>query len=156
MTKHPKDMSPDEREAFHRNAEQAVQTFKYEKPAPSSRPKVNTWLVRRPKIQLLVQCVRDGGENNLHYHTKSETSWMVLKGRARFEGIGDTLIAELGPMEGVNLPGGVRYRFNKVGDEDLEILQMVSVEDDGDEKTERINLEAHKEWMVGADHLMKY
>src|SRR3954470_4202852 len=109
MGKHPRDMEPDEKEAFHQAAEAAIQTFKYEKPAPSSRPKVNTWLVRRPKIHVLVQCVRDGGENNLHYHTKSETSWIVLKGRARFEGIGDTLIAELGPMEGVNLPGGVRY-----------------------------------------------
>ena len=52
--------------------------------------------------------------------------------------------------------GGVRYRFSKVGDEDLEILQMVSVEDDGQGESERINLEAHKEWMVGAEHLTKY
>ena len=80
---------------------------------------------------------------------------MVLKGRALFEGVNDTVIAELGPMEGVCLPGGVRYRFSKVGPEDLEIMQMVSVEDDGKGESERINLEAHKEWMV-ENHLTKY
>ncbi len=155
MSKHPKDMTPEERDEFHRKAESQILKFKYEKPAPSPRPKQNTWLVRRPKIQVLVQCVKSGGENNLHYHTKSETSWMVLKGRALFEGVNDTVIAELGPMEGINLPGGVRYRFCKVGDEDLEILQMVSVEDDGQGESERINLDAHKEWMVEG-HLLKY
>ncbi len=155
MAKHPKDMSPEERQAFHERAESQILHYKYQKPEPNGRPKQNTWLVRRPKIQVLIQCVREGGENNLHYHTKSETSWMVLKGRAIFHGLGDKVIADIGPMEGVNLPGGVRYRFSKVGDEDLEILQMVSVEDDGDGESERINLEAHKEWMVEG-HLTKY
>jgi mannose-6-phosphate isomerase-like protein (cupin superfamily) len=155
VTKHPKDMSPEEREAFHANAEAQMLAYKYATPEPNGRPKQNTWFVRKPKMQVLVQCVRNGGENNLHYHTKSETNWFVLRGRAHFYGIGDKLLADLGPNEGVYLPGGVRYRFNKVGDEDLEILQVVAVEDDGAGESERINLEAHKEWMVEG-HLTKY
>jgi mannose-6-phosphate isomerase-like protein (cupin superfamily) len=148
-------MSPEEREQFHRRAEAAMHTFKYEKPAPNERPKQLSWLVRRPLIQVLVQTVREGGENNLHYHTKSETSWMVLKGRARFLGVDDALLAELGPMEGIHIPGGCRYRFSKVGDEDLEILQMVAIEQSGEGEAERINLEAHKDWMASPE-LTKY
>jgi mannose-6-phosphate isomerase-like protein (cupin superfamily) len=153
--KHPRDMSADEREAFHRDAEAAIKTFRYEKPAPNGRPKQIAWFVRRPMMEVLVQVVKEGGENNLHYHTNSETTWMVLKGRARFIGCGDALLAELGPMEGILLPGGSRYRFSKIGDDDLEILQMVAVRGSGDGAAERINIETHKEWMVSPE-LTKY
>jgi|SRR5262245_19179957 len=153
--KHPRDMSADEREAFHCNAEAAIKTFRYDKPAANGRPKQLAWLVRRPMIEVLVQVVKQGGENNLHYHTNSETTWMVLKGRAQFIGLGDKILAELGPMEGILLPGGSRYRFCKVGDDDLEILQMVSVRVDGNGAAERINIETHKEWMVSPE-LTKY
>lgn len=133
-----------------------VQVYRYSKPQFTGRPKKNTWLVRRPAMFVVVQCVREGGENNLHYHTKSETTWFVLKGRARFEGVGGKVLAELGPMEGIHLPGGSRYRFATIGGEDLEILQIVGVENDGEGESERINLEPHREWMTGDAHLTKY
>jgi mannose-6-phosphate isomerase-like protein (cupin superfamily) len=152
---HPRDMSPEERERYHQQAEAQISTFSYSKPVPNGRPKQNTWLIRRPLLQFLVQCVREGGENNLHYHTKSETCWLVLRGRARFEGVGAKVIAELGPMEGVMIPGGSRYRFSKIGDEDLEIAQFVAIEDAGQGQSERINVEAHREWMV-EPHLRNY
>jgi mannose-6-phosphate isomerase-like protein (cupin superfamily) len=53
---------------------------------------------------------------------------MVLRGRARFYGVDDVLLAELGPNEGIFIPGGARYWFEKTGDEDLEILQMVGLD----------------------------
>ena len=96
-------------------------------------------------LKVHVQVVREGGENNLHYHTNSETAWMVLRGKARFYGVGDALLAELGPQEGIFLPGGARYWFEKVGSEDLEILQMVGFSR-GD--AERINVDSHKDWMT--------
>ena len=92
--------------------------------------------------------VRDGGENNLHYHLNSTTNWMVLRGRARFYGVGDVLLAELGPEQSIMLPGGSRYRFEKVGEQNLEILQMVGVDLRGDGDSGRINVEPHKEWMT--------
>jgi mannose-6-phosphate isomerase-like protein (cupin superfamily) len=98
---------------------------------------------------------RDLNADEREYHTKSETTWMVLNGRARFIGCGDTVLAELGPMEGILVPGGSRYRFSKIGDEDLEILQMVAVRVDSDSAAERINVETHKEWMVSPG-LTKY
>lgn len=155
MTKHPKDMTEEEREAFHREAEANIIKFKFEPPAPSERPKQIVWMVRRPLMNLVVQCVREGGENNLHYHTKSETSWMVLQGRAEFIGADGKVFADLKPMEGVHIPGGSRYKFGKVGDEELHILQMVAIEDADAENSERINLEAHREWMSSPE-LTKY
>ena len=152
---HPRDMTDAEREAWHTASEAQIQTFRYRKPEPSGRPKQNTWLVRRPLMHVLVQCVRDGGENNLHYHTSSETTWFVLKGRAVFEGPEGVILGELGPMEGILMPGGSRYKFRKEGTEDLEILQMVAIETNNGE-AERINVEAHREWMASSAHLTKY
>jgi mannose-6-phosphate isomerase-like protein (cupin superfamily) len=132
-------------EAFHREAEARVATFRYDRPAPSERPKDVVNLVRSGLLKVHVQIVREGGENNLHYHTHSETAWMVLRGQARFYGVGDALLAELGPQEGIFLPGGARYWFEKVGTEDLEILQMVGLGRDG---AQRINVDGHKDWMT--------
>jgi len=153
---HPKDMSPEDREKFHLAAEAEIQTIRYEKPIPNGRPKQNTWMVRRPHMQVVVQCVHDGGENNLHYHTNSETTWFVLKGRAIFEGVGGKILAELGPMEGVVIPGGARYKFYKDCEGDLEILQMVAIHNPGETSSERINVEAHREWMADSAHLTQY
>lgn len=155
MSTHPRDMSEEERLAYHEAAEAEVVTFEYTKPAPSGRPKQNTWLVRRPRMSFVVQCVRDGGENNLHYHTSSETTWFVLRGKAVFYGPDDVVWGELGPMQGIVMPGGARYKFNKVGEEDLEIAQMVAIHDP-DAAKDRINLEAHREWMTDNPGLLKY
>lgn len=153
--KHPKDMTPEEREAFHQKAESEIVIFAHKKPDLKAlgRPKKTNILVNRPYATFLIQTVGEGGENNLHYHTVSETTWMVLKGGARFLGPGGKVWAELGPGEGIHLPGGVRYSFHKIGDEDLEILQAVVQLEPG--TSERLNIDAHKEWMVES-HLTKY
>lgn len=139
--------SAEEKEAFHRAAEAKIKTFNYAKPVDSGRPKDVSSLIRGSLLKVTVQTVRDGGENNLHYHTKSETAWMVLHGRVRFYGVGDALLGEFGQNEGIFLPGGARYWFEKTGDEDLEMLQMVGIDAHGNAKAERINVDAHKDWM---------
>ena len=149
-----------EKEAFHRAAEANIRTFSYKKPAEMKDRDGQTMVkqianvVRGDLMRLNVQIVKEGGENNLHYHTGGDTSWMVLKGAARFYGVGDKLIGELGPNEGILLPGGSRYWFEKVGSEDLEILQIVCKES-REAKTQRINLDQHKEWM-NEDRLQVY
>src|SRR5688572_20758267 len=146
-TTHPRDMTPEEREAFHQNAESEIFTFDYTKPTPNGRPKQVVWMVRRPNMQVVVQVVHDGGENNLHYHTNSETTWFVLKGRAIFSGQDEKIWGDIGPMQGIVMPGGCRYKFSKAGEGDLEILQMVSVQNADSADSERINVEVHREWM---------
>jgi mannose-6-phosphate isomerase-like protein (cupin superfamily) len=112
-------------------------------------------LGRAGHLRTVVRVVREGGENNLHYHINSDTTWLVLKGRARFYGVGDKLIGEYGPHEGVLMPGGARYWFEKAGDETLELLQVVGVTPGGG-KSERINLDAHKAWMDNDERLTTY
>src|SRR5262249_51094637 len=102
-----------------------------------------------------VQVVKDGGENNLHYHLNSDTTWYVLGGRARFYGVGDTLIGEYGRNEGLMIPGGCRYWFEKVGNEDLELMQIVAYDRTGGD-SQRINVERHKDWMTGMANMEVY
>jgi mannose-6-phosphate isomerase-like protein (cupin superfamily) len=147
----PKKMTAEEREAFHRQAETGIKTFNYRKPeakTPDGEPMVKqiATLVRSDLVRLNVQIVKEGGENNLHYHTGGDNCWMVLRGAARFYGVGDVLIGEFGPNDGILIPGGSRYWFEKVGDEDLEILQISCKESRGGQ-TSRVNLDQHKEWM---------
>ena len=148
-------MSSEEKEAHHRESEAKIESFSYKKPAAElGRVKQIANLVRGDLVRLNVQIVKEGGENNLHYHTGGDNCWMVLKGGARFYGVGDQLIGEFGPNEGLMIPGGSRYWFEKMGDEDLEILQIVCKEARS-AKTARINLDKHKDWMSG-DFLTKY
>lgn len=118
--------SPNKREPVseqtHLDAEAAISTFSYKTPEKSTRPKVNTLLAKSNLSRAMVQVVREGGENNLHYHSKVDGFWFVLKGQARFYGPDDKLIAECGPQEGMIIPQYARYWFEKTGPEDLEIL----------------------------------
>ena len=146
-------MTPEEKEAFHREAETRIQPLAYAAP-DSGKPKDVLMLGKTGRMRTLVQIVKSGGENNLHYHTNSDTTWMVLKGRVRFYGLGDTLIGEYGVGEGILMPGGARYWFEKAGDDELELLQVVAAETGA--KAERINVEAHKDWMKSEPLLTVY
>jgi mannose-6-phosphate isomerase-like protein (cupin superfamily) len=152
--KKPSQMSPEEKEAFHREAESRIRVFKYEQPPNSGKPKDVAWLSKSPLLNLIVQVVHDGGENNLHYHTNSETVWMVMRGRTRFYGPNDVVLGEIGEKEAIYMPGGARYWFEKVGAEDLELLQIMAVDRAGE--AERINVDAHKNWMNDDKFLQVY
>lgn len=141
-------LSPEEKEAYHLEQEGKVQVFAYERPEGDA-PKDIVRLSRTRLGGVMLQVIREGGENNLHYHNNSDTTWFVLRGGARFYGPGDKLIAELGPEEGIAIPGGARYWFEKAGEGDLELLQCVSY-DVGAGKSERINVDKHKDWMTDA------
>jgi mannose-6-phosphate isomerase-like protein (cupin superfamily) len=142
----PRDLPPEEREAFHQEAESRLQIFTYEAPEGTERVKDIVPLCKTDLLRIHVQVVKEGGENNLHYHVNSDTCWMVLRGRVRFYGVGDKILGELGPHEGIMIPGGSRYWFEKAGDEPLEILQMVGI-DRARGRDRRINLDTHKDWM---------
>ena len=138
-------MSPEEKEAYHRGQEAKVKTFAYKRPE-SDAPKDILRLSRTQLGGVAIQVLHEGGENNLHYHNNSDTTWFVLRGGVRFYGPGDVLIAELGPEEGIAIPGGARYWFEKTGDVDLELLQCVSFNPAGE--SQRVNVEKHKDWMT--------
>ena len=77
-----------EKEASHREAEKGIQSFTYAKPDTSGpRPKQIVQLVRGELAGVSAQIVKEGGENNLHYHTGRDGLWFVLRGRVRFYGV---------------------------------------------------------------------
>lgn len=120
-------------------------TFSYKKPDSLSGDKMIVELAKTRMIRGRVQVVRRGGENNLHSHDGMDGFWMVLKGRVRFYGPGDTVIAELGQHEGILLPAGEPYWFESASEdegEDLELLQMAAF--DPRMPTRRNDLEAQK------------
>jgi mannose-6-phosphate isomerase-like protein (cupin superfamily) len=142
-------LSPEEKEAFHRSIEAQVTVASYA-PKSTGQPKDIVPLVRTKLGRMAVQVVHEGGENNLHYHLNSDTTWFVLAGNVRFYGPSDALIAELGPNELISIPGGARYWFETCGTEDLQILQCVNFDTAG-EKPTRVNVETHKAWMKTDD-----
>lgn len=118
-------------------------TFTYKKPETLSGDKMIVELAKSRLIRGRVQVVRSGGENNLHSHDGMDGFWMVLKGRVRFYGPGDKVIAELSQHEGILLPAGAAYWFESAGGgEDLELLQMAAF--DPRTPTRRNDLEAQR------------
>ena len=102
--------------------------FAYESPETLDRPKGIARLCRSDIIYSSVQLLEEGGENNLHAHSAQDGVWIVLKGRARFYGKDDALLAEIGPLQGLHIPRGFYYWFEKVGSERLEILQVEAID----------------------------
>ncbi|MDH3240922.1 MAG: cupin domain-containing protein [Alphaproteobacteria bacterium] len=125
-------------------AEQEVHSFSYAKPDKVGSGKAIVRLGKGGRVRGLVQLVRDGGENNLHYHTDSDSLWYVLKGRVRFYGAGDKVLGEFGPNQGIITPSYFRYWFERVGDEDLELLQVGALSAPDVESSGRTDLEPQK------------
>lgn len=104
-------------------ATEDAQIFRYEQPT-FDRGKRAVRLVRSPRVTAAIQVVKDGGETNLHAHPHMDGFWMVLSGRARFYNDKTTVMAELGPLEGVFIPRNFKYWFEAASDEPLEIVQV--------------------------------
>jgi mannose-6-phosphate isomerase-like protein (cupin superfamily) len=133
--------SPEELERLHKDADERVATFRYEKPGSMSAAKGRVTLAGTKVIRGIVQIVKkDGGENNLHYHTNSDSLWMVLKGRIRFYGPNDEVIGEFGPQEGTITPAYSRYWFENAGEGEAEILQVSALHNARDKSSGRTDV----------------
>ena len=139
-------------EETHLAAEAAIKSFSYKTPEKMTRAKANTMLVKGNLVRAMVQVVREGGENNLHYHAKVDGFWFVLKGKARFYGPSDELLAECEPQEGIVIPQYARYWFEKAGDEDLEILLVQAFDEGGQSESGRTDSEPKKLTDEDIDH----
>lgn len=123
------------------------QPFRYENPGRDAGKTIVN-LGQSDVVRGLVQVVKPGkGDNNLHLHTGMDSVWFVLKGRVRFYGPEDAVIGEYGPQEGLLMPRNNPYWFAAVGDEDLELLQVIGI--DRDVRNERVDL-AERKWEVGS------
>ena len=135
-------------------AEKEIKCFRYEKPEGIGTAKARIELGRGGNIRGVVQTVKDGGENNLHYHTDADSLWMVLKGRVRFYGVGDELLGEFGPQEGIITPAYSRYWFESCGDEELELLQVGAFSGPGAKSSGRTDCEPQRFDIASGDRFV--
>ena len=118
--------------------------FGYRKPDTLQKGKGIVRLCRSDIVYSTVQVLQDGGENNLHAHPAQDGIWFVLKGRVRFYGKDDAVLAELGPMQGIHIPRGFYYWFESSSDEMLELLQIEAI--DKSVKNVRLNATPQKDF----------
>jgi mannose-6-phosphate isomerase-like protein (cupin superfamily) len=117
----------EKKEAFHQVAESLIHNFAFSVPDiefPNEKKKIHVKLAGTNTVRASVQILREGGENNLHYHPNMDLIYMVLKGRIRFYGPGDKVLGEYGALEGLLLPENSRYWFESVGSEEAHLLQI--------------------------------
>jgi mannose-6-phosphate isomerase-like protein (cupin superfamily) len=106
-----------------------ARVFSFRKPPATDIKRAVVPIVKTDILVGQIQIMNKGGELQLHSHTGMDGFWMVLKGRVRFYGPEqDTVTAECGPMEGVFVPRNVAYWFEAVGDEQVHILQVESID----------------------------
>ncbi|MGZ5096161.1 MAG: cupin domain-containing protein [Burkholderiales bacterium] len=122
--------------------------FRYATP-DAERSKTVVKLCRSDILYSNVQVITSGGENNMHSHPAQDGFWFVLRGKVRFYGENDAVIAELGRHEGVMIPRGLPYWFESSSDEVLELLQVESI--DKSVKNVRIDYEPQKTATLEAD-----
>jgi len=109
-------------EEDHLEAESKIAKFSYKKPEKFDRSKVSVRLGQTDIVRAQVQVIHQGGENNLHFHSRVDGMFTVLSGKIRFYGPGDELIADCGPMEGLIMPRNARYWFDNIGEGDAEVM----------------------------------
>lgn len=131
-------------EAEHLAAEQRLVTFSYKKPTDFKRAKVSVRLGQTDVVRASVQVIREGGENNLHYHDTVDGMFTVLAGRVRFYGPGDKVIGEFGKHEGVIIPRNARYWFESIGSEEAEVMLVQGFHRAGAEKSGRTDVAERK------------
>jgi mannose-6-phosphate isomerase-like protein (cupin superfamily) len=128
-----------------------VTVFGYEPPADQQKSKAIVRLCRSDIVYSTVQVLKEGGENNLHAHTAQDGIWIVLKGRVKFYGKDNAVLAELGPLQGIHLPRGFYYWFESASSETLEILQVEAI--DKTVKNERLNATPQKDFSKEIQYL---
>jgi mannose-6-phosphate isomerase-like protein (cupin superfamily) len=107
--KHPREMTAEERERWHQEAESHMSVFRYDAAAAGGPGKIAT-LVKRPLMQIAVHVLDETSAAELR-SAEAETTWFVLSGKARFEDKDGNVLAELAPLEGIQTPAGTRFRI---------------------------------------------
>ena len=124
---------------------QEAKVFKYQTPQFDGVKK-SMIVCHSDLMKVMVQVVKDGGENNLHSHTGDDAFWYVLSGAVKFYGEGDKLIDEFKKGEGILIPRGFKYWFESSASEPLEILRVTAKDQTVENK--RVNHTPLKQWQL--------
>lgn len=118
---------------------QTMTTFDYDPNMPQKRKgKAYAKLVTSDVVMAEMQIVTEGGENNLHSHPATDGFWWVVRGCARFYDEHDQP-TEVHAEQGIFVPRGVPYWFEKGGDEPLHLLHVAAKSKDLADQPRRIN-----------------
>jgi mannose-6-phosphate isomerase-like protein (cupin superfamily) len=124
---------------------QEAKIFKYQTPEFDGVKK-SMIVCNSDLMKVMVQVVKNGGENNLHSHTGDDAFWYVMNGTVKFYGEGDKLVGEFKKGEGILIPRGFQYWFESSASEPLEILRVTAKDQSVENK--RLNHEPLKPWQV--------
>jgi mannose-6-phosphate isomerase-like protein (cupin superfamily) len=114
-------------------------TFAHNPDQPEKRKgKAYVKLVSSDIVMAEMQVLREGGENNMHSHPATDGFWWVVRGRALFYDENDKPV-EVGEEEGIFVPRGVPYWFEKGGDEPLHLLHVAARSRDKADGPHRVN-----------------
>jgi mannose-6-phosphate isomerase-like protein (cupin superfamily) len=81
-------------------------------------------VARSGMMTVLVHRWATGGEVELHTHPFQDATWTVMEGRVKFYGEKDNVLADLGPHQGIFIPGGTYYWFENVSDVELVMTRV--------------------------------
>ncbi len=110
-------------------ATEPIQIFKYQKPSAAEKgSKEIVLLCKNNHLRGAIHVIRKGSEEHLHSHNSIDGFWMVLRGKARFHGEENIVFGDFDPMEEILVPRGIRYWFESMGEQDLELLQVLSID----------------------------
>src|SRR5262244_1244431 len=84
---------------------QEAKIFKYQTPEFEGVKK-SMIVCHSDLMKVMVQVVKDGGENNLPTHTGDDAFWYVMSGAVKFYGEGDKLIGEFQKGEDILIRAG--------------------------------------------------
>jgi mannose-6-phosphate isomerase-like protein (cupin superfamily) len=124
---------------------QEAKIFKYQTPQFDG-VKESMIVCKSDLMKVMVQVVKDGGENNLHSHTGDDAFWYVMSGAVKFYGEGDKLIGEFKKGEGILIPRDFKYWFESSAKEPLEILRVTAKDQNVENK--RLNHTPLKPWQI--------
>lgn len=105
------------------------QPFRYTKPEPNKKSKRDiVTLYNSKSMRGAVHVLRADSSEHLHSHETVDGFWMVLGGKVRFHGEGGAILGEFKAMEGIVLPRDNLYWFERVGNDEAELLQVLNID----------------------------
>jgi mannose-6-phosphate isomerase-like protein (cupin superfamily) len=86
-----------------------------------------------------VMVADSGGETVVHAHQAMDQLFLVLAGQATFYSSLEDVVAVLGPMEGVLVPRGTTYWYEKTSAENLVLFRAAAMDHSAEHESPRFS-----------------
>jgi mannose-6-phosphate isomerase-like protein (cupin superfamily) len=118
--------------------QQAFQTFQV-RPQLLKSGKQVTELAGDDLLKATVMVADSGGETVVHSHQAMDQIFFVLAGQATFYKNLDDVVAVIGPMEGIMVPRGTTYWYEKTSDENLVLFRAAAIDPNAEHVSPRFS-----------------